>query len=232
MGKEAERKKVVKHSLILITTTGVIFLWAISPYESFATQIAASLLALFITKHIFREHLNRYQESLIDSVVLTALVLVIVTATGSLASPLFFLIYFLLFILSLLLEPTIPLTLSFALIVYFLFASPINKTADLLSLFSFPLITPLSVYFGKEHKRKIYYQHNTLHLKETIRRETEDVFFWLTTTFSRYLEQVFANLENLPRVSEEQKPYLKKIKDSLLRLKKMADKLKKAIEED
>lgn len=223
---------IFKHSLLLISVVIVIFLWAISPYESFATQIVATLLALFITKHIARDHLTTYRESLIDSLILTGLVLVIVTATGGLASPLFFLVYFLLFILSLLLEPTIPLVLSFSLVIYFMFANPINSPSELLPLFSFPLITPLAVYFGREHKRNIYHKHDNLHLKESIRRETEDVLFWLTTTFSREMGKISQTIDKFPNLTQTQKPYLTSIKDAVSRLGKLGERLKQAIEED
>lgn len=223
---------VLKHSLLLILVVIVIFGWAISPYQTFGTQIVATLFALFLTKHFFRDHLTTQRESLIDSLILTALVLVIVTATGGLSSPLFFLVYFLLFILSLLLEPTIPLILAFSLIVYFLFASPINKIAEMIPLFSFPLITPLAVYFGREHKRNIYHKHDNLHLKESIRRETEDVLFWLTTTFAREMSRIAESLEQFPYLTDAQKPYLNNIKNAVFRLKKLGERLKEAIEED
>lgn len=222
----------MKHSLLLLSVVGLIFIWAVSPYQSFATQIITTLLALFITKHILREHLTTQKESLIDSLILTALVLTIVTSTGGLASPLFFLVYFLLFTLSLLLAPVIPLVLSFALIVYFLFTSSVTSFSQLLPLFSFPLITPLAVYFGREHKKKLYYKQDCLHLSETIRRETTDVFLWLTTTFSSKLKEISETLEKLPNVTEEQKPTLFKMKKSVSRLKKLGERLKEAIEED
>lgn len=223
---------VLKHSLLLLLVVIVIFCWAISPYQTFGTQIVATLLALFLTKHFFRDHLTTQRESLIDSLILTALVLVIVTATGGLSSPLFFLVYFLLFILSLLLEPTIPLILAFSLIVYFMFASPINSPSELLPLFSFPLITPLAVYFGREHKRNIYHKHDNLHLKESIRRETEDVLFWLTTTFSREMGKISQTIDKFPNLTQTQKPYLNSIKNAVFRLKKLGERLKEAIEED
>lgn len=223
---------IVKHSLLLLLVVCLIFLWAVSPYQSFATQIVATLLAAFITKHLFREHFTTRQESLIDSLILTALVLVIVTATGGLSSPVFFLIYFLLFVLSLLLTPTIPLILSFSLIVYFLFTSVIANIRDLLPLLSFPLITPLAVYFGREHKKEIYHKHDILHLKESIRRETTDVLLWLTTTFTREIGKISDNLDKFPEASERQKPYLNNLKQTVGKLQKLGNKLKQAIEED
>lgn len=223
---------VVKHSLSLLFTVALIFVWAVSPFENFSTQIVALLLALFVTKHIFREHLNSHQESLFDSLLLTALVLVVVSATGGLTSPVFFLVYFLLFVLSLLLTPTIPLVLSFSLIVYFLFTTIILKPSELLGLFAFPLITPLAVYFGKEHQKKIYHKHDVYHLRETIRRETEDVLFWLTTTFSKEMNLITEAIEKIPDLTDVQKTYLEGVQKSILKLKKLGDKLKQAIEED
>ena len=229
---QPDYQQILKHSLLLLSVVGLVFLWAVSPYHSFATQIIATLLALFVTKHLFRHHLTTRQESLLDSLILTGLILVIVSATGGLASPVFFLIYFLLFALSLLLEPTIPLILSFSLIIFFLFTTAVSKTSELLPLFSFPLITPLAVYFGRQHKAGVYQKHDILHLKESVRRETEDVLFWLTTTFSREMGKISETLEKFPNISNLQKPYLETIQKELARLKKLGEKLKQAIEED
>lgn len=223
---------VVKHSLILIVTIGLIFIWAISPYQTFAVQIGASLLALFVVKFAFREHITPHTDSLFDSVILTALVLTIVSASGGLSSPVFFLIYFLLFILSLLLTPTIPLVISFVLILYFLFSSPISLQSDLLPLLSFPLITPLAVYFGRQHKGKLYSDHTAMHLQESLRRETRDVLMWLSTTFSQNMEDLHSELDKIPNITDLQKPSIKAMQQTLIRLSKMGKRLQEAVEED
>ncbi len=113
-----------------------------------------------------------------------------------------------------------------------MFAQPVGKINELLPLFSFPLITPLAVYFGKEHRKKLYHQHDALHLKESLRRETEDVLFWLTTTFSNSLKRIADNLNKLPNPTKEQTIYLNKIDQEIRNLKKLGEKLKQAIEED
>lgn len=225
-------KYILKHTLLLLFTVFLVFLWAISPYDSFATQIVSSLLAVYILKHVFRSHLERMQQSLIDSLILTALVLVIITVTGELSSPFFFLIFFLLFALSLMLNPTIPLILSFSLLVYFLFTSTITKTSELLPLLSFPLITPLAVYFGKQHSQTVWQKRDILRLKQSLERETEDVFLWLTTLFSQELEQLLDMINRFPHLSVSQKPFLENIKTRILGLKKLGQRLKQAIEED
>lgn len=228
----ADYNKILKHSLYLLGTVSLIFLWAVSPYHSFATQIIATLLALYVTKHLLRNHISVQTESLLDSLILTALILVIVTATGGLTSPLFFLIYFLLFALSLLLAPAIPLILSFSLIIFFLFTSSVAKTNELLPLFSFPLITPLAVYFGRQHKQNLFQKQNILHLNESVRRETEDVLLWLTTTFSRETEKILDLLNKLPNISDLQKPTVDLISREIAKLKHLGERLKQAIEED
>ena len=223
---------VVKHSIFLIITIALVFLWAISPYETFSVQIAASLFSLFIVKFAFREHISPHTDSLLDSAILTALVLTIVSATGGLISPVFFLVYFLLFILSLLMTPTIPLIISFVLIVYFLFTSPVTSQTDLLPLLSFPLITPLAVYFGRQHSGRIHAQHNVMHLQESLRRETRDVLMWLSTTFSKNMEELHTELDKIPNVTDLQKPSIKVMQQTLIRLSKMGKRLQDAIEED
>lgn len=223
---------VVKHSLILIFAIAIILIWAISSYTMFAVQIVASLFALFIVKFAFRDHINPHTDSLLDSVILTGLVLTIVSATGGLSSPVFFLVYFLLFILSLLLTPAIPLIVSFVLILYFLFTSDITVQSDLLPLLSFPLITPLAVYFGKQHRGKLYSDHTVMHLEETIKRETQDVMLWLSTTFTQHMEELHTELDKIPNITDLQKPSIKAMQQTLIRLSKMGKRLGDAIKED
>lgn len=222
----------LSHSMYLLATVLLCLFWAISPYKMFATQIGATLLSLYIIKHMFREHINLKLEIIIDSVVLCGLTLVIVTSTGGLNSPVFFLIYFLLFALSLMTTPTIPLILAFALIIYFLFTSLITSFKELLPLASFPLITPLAVYFGKEHKKNLYQKQDVLNLKETIRRETEDVMLWLTTVFTREVDYIKEKIDEFPGITDSQRPTIKSLSDSTDKLKRIGDKLKQAIEED
>lgn len=223
---------VVKDSIVLLLTVSLIFIWAISPYESFAVQIAASLLAVYVTKFAFRRHLSIRTETLIDCTILTALILTTVSATGGLSSPVFFLIYFLLFILSLLLTPTIPLIISFALIIYFLFSSTVSTQSELIPLLSFPLITPLAVYFGRQHKGRLSATHDAMHLTETVRRETSDVLMWISTTFTRNLEELHTEIEKIPNLTEIQWPHIKKLQQTIIRLSKMGRKLQDAIQED
>ncbi|MBI2029966.1 hypothetical protein HYT02_06110 [Candidatus Gottesmanbacteria bacterium] len=221
-----------KYAIVLRCTVCLIFIWAISPYQSFGVQIAASLLAIYVTKFAFRHHLSITTETLIDSTILTALTLTIVSSSGGLTSPVFFLVYFLLFILSLLLTPTIPLIISFALILYFLFSSSISTQSELIPLLSFPLITPLAVYFGRQHKGRLHAQHDAMHLTETVRRETQDVLLWISTTFTRNLEELHTEIEKIPNLTDLQWPHIKKLQQTIIRLSKMGRKLQDAIEED
>lgn len=231
-GSANSPEHTLRHSIYLLATVLLCLIWAISPYKMFATQIGATLLSLYIIKHMFKEHINGKTETMIDSIVLCGLTLVIVTSTGGLNSPVFFLVYFLLFALSLMTTPTTPLVLSFALIIYFLFSTSITSFTQLLPLASFPLITPLAVYFGKEHKRNLYQKHDVLSLKETVRRETEDVMLWLTTVFTKELKYIKEKIDEFPNLSDRQKPYIKSLSDSTDKLKRIGDKLKQSIEED
>lgn len=97
---------------------------------------------------------------ILESIVSTVSVILIVSGTGNLTSPLFFLNFFLLFELSLLLEPIIPLFLSFLLIIFYIFTSTTGDSLDsFLVLLSFPVMTPLALFFGnfylKNKRQKI-----------------------------------------------------------------------------
>lgn len=142
------KAKPVFHAAVLIAVTIVTFFWVTDDTLSYySLQLSAILLLTLIFSHRILKPLTF---KLVESTISTFAVLLIVSATGGISSPLFFLNYFLLFELSLLLEPTIPLLLSLAVGGYYLLLSGSGTTPfNLLELLAFPVMTPLAIYFGK-----------------------------------------------------------------------------------
>lgn len=141
-------KKAVQHSLILFLAIVVIFLWQEnSTLSYYSLQLSGVLLlTLVISHHILKPKSFK----LVESTISTMAVLLIISSTGGLTSPLFFLNFLLLFELSLLLEPLIPLFLSGILIIYFmLLTSSYPNHLVWLELLAFPLMTPLAIFTGQ-----------------------------------------------------------------------------------
>ena len=141
-------KKSVQHSLILLLAIVVIFLWQENAnLNYYSLQLSGILLlTLIISHHVLKPKSFK----LVESTVSTMAVLLIVSSTGGLSSPLFFLNFLLLFELSLLLEPLIPLFLSGILLVFYMMLTTSSPNYLIfLELLAFPLMTPLSIFTGQ-----------------------------------------------------------------------------------
>ena len=138
----------VWHSLLLLFAIFLTFLWVNDEIlANYSLQLTAFLLlAVLLIRHLHRSSAYKLAESTVS----TISVLLITSATGGLSSPLFFLNHLLLFELSFLLEPSIPITLSIGLMVFYLYSHQVGGSpTQLLILFSFPVMTPLAYFFGK-----------------------------------------------------------------------------------
>jgi hypothetical protein len=222
------------HSLFLLTAIGLTFVWVNHPTLSLYTL---QLIAFFILFYFLNTKLKTKNESnlkkyalsqLITAIIFTMVVLLLVVSTGSLSSPLFFLIYFLLFGLSLTLEPTITVSLSGFLIIFFLLTNPLDAVNHLTSLASLILITPLSLFFGKQYlkvlaqKGKIrILKQEAYKLAKDIETEEDNILLWLSLNFRHSITQIIDSnsqiLEN-PGLSLKQQDLLKK---SLTHAKKL-----------
>ena len=216
--------KDVKDSLIIIITCLLTFLWSKTPLGSFSLQFSALLFLFFMIAKRFFKKTTLFIP--LKAIFFTILILLLVFDTGSLFSPLFFLLYFLLFSLSLLLEPQIALTLSLSLIVIFLIdLKEVESLESLIPLFSLPFITPLAVFFGREHQK----------LEETEKELDHDekaTLLWLATTFKEHLDNISDLLLNISNndLNTQQQKDLKAINHNVKRLKTLGEKLKNEVE--
>ena len=147
------RKNTALHAVLLILVLIFIFYWTNESFLSgYSLQLTAFLLlVLIITRRMVKPTTFRVVESLVS----TAAVLLVVSASGGISSPLFFLNYFLLFELSFLLEPAVPLFLSAGLIFFYLSTGQVQEsTIRLMELLAFPFMTPLAYLFGKLYQKE------------------------------------------------------------------------------
>lgn len=216
--------KNIKDSLLIITISFFAFLWSKSPLADFSLQLSAFLFLVFLISKRFFKKTSFFSTS--QALFFTLLVLILVFDTGGLSSPIFFLVYFLLFCLSLLSEPQTAFILSLTLIILFLFSlKEIRDFTHLIPLFSLPFITPLAIFFGREHQRLKATEKELAH-------DEKQTLLWLTTTFKEHLSNISEYLQNISteNLDEKQKQTLKEIEHNAKRLKSLGEKLKSAVE--
>lgn len=216
--------KDVKDSALIIIVCFFAFLWSKTPLADYSLQLSAFLFLLFLlVKRFFKKTSFLLP---LEAIFFTLLILVLVFDTGALTSPLFFLVYFLLFSLSLLLEPQTAFILSLTLIILFLFTlEEIKSFTYLIPLFSLPFITPLAVFFGREHQE-------LKQAEKEIAHDEGQTLLWLTTVFSQHLHKTSEHLQNIKKdnLTDQQKKELGAMDHQLKRLETLGEKLKNTVE--
>jgi len=202
------------HALMLIATLALSFLFSKTPLSQYDLQIGALLfIVLFAAQRVLK-----IKSRLLESVVYTFIIMLIVNSSGGIASPFFFLIYFLLFSLSLLLEPIIPITVTLALIVFFLLSLPENQSLkNLIPVFSLAFLTPFALFLGEEYV-KIKRLENRLGQTQT------STFLFLSLMLKNHLKNILEAAENFMGDHE-----LHEIKRNAGRMEKLIDKFEKTI---
>jgi len=235
--------KFLLHSLFLISAVVLAFFWTANPFLSIYTlQLTAVFILLFFLNQFLARHRRGKINLTIDAVVFTMVVMLLVTSTGGLTSPLFFLIYFLMFGLALFFEPLITLTLTAAMILFFIFTPTKQNTAEeALQLFSLLLVTPLALFFGKqylqvlrdEEKIKILEEEEKI-AQEQIETEETNVLLWATLELKRglmtILDEVSHLLGDVSHLTVSQKERLLKIRERALHLLETGKKLKEEVD--
>ena len=236
--------KFLLHCLFLVASVSLAFFWTSNPALSFYTL---QLTALFVLLYFVNQAITRRSKNpfglVIDATIFTLVVLLLVTSTGGLTSPVFFLIYFLLFGLALLFEPAITVALTLLLVIFFIL-TPTSKPAleAILQLFSLVLITPLALYFGSQYLRLLEKEDKIKILKQEVKisdsqieKQETDTLLWLSLnlrkTTTEVLDDVAHLLADIGRLSVSQKERLLKIRAKLLGLLQSGEKLKKEVDE-
>ncbi|PJC33667.1 hypothetical protein CO048_02595 [Candidatus Roizmanbacteria bacterium CG_4_9_14_0_2_um_filter_35_15] len=207
--------KEIVHSLVLVFTIVLTFIFPKTNLASYELQITAGLFViLYLAKKIFVPESS--QSRLIESVIFTLVILGIINSTGGLSSPFFFLNYFLLFSLSLLLEPIISITTTLTLIIFFLFSLPANQSfSTLLPIISLAFITPFALYLGEEHRKNEK-------LKVKNEKTKEETFLFLSLLLKNHLKNIKEAIENFVGDHE-----LTSIRKSVSRMEKLIEKFEK-----
>ncbi len=180
--------KELVHSFILIVCIALSFVFPQTPLAAYDIEIAAGLfVVLFFARRI---NLFSRRTRLLESTVFTLIIMVVVNTTGGLHSEFFFLIYFLLFALTLLLEPIIPIIMTLALMIFYLFTLPANSSlSHLLPIFSLACMTPFALILGNEYEE-------TLRLEKSMKQQKEDTYLFLSLMMKNHLNHIKKSIDN------------------------------------
>ena len=200
--------KIITQSLVLILSFIFVFIFEMTPLSSLTSQILGLLIvAYFISS--FRKKgkgfVSMGGEGPWGVFILNTLIFVLIFSTGSINSPLFFLLYFLGFGIAFVFEP--PITFVFIVGAILVFGPDVlqnDLTNNLLKIGSLILISPLAFFFGEEYRRNLKEQEEL----EALEERTKDA----ADTISEDIEEVIKNekqnlkekdIEKLNEVLEE-----------------------------
>jgi hypothetical protein len=237
-------KQTVFYILILIISVGFAYFWTKNELLlNYSLQFISLLVILYLTIQFLakKTNISKTNKVIIDVSVLTAVTYLIVFSTGSLFSPLFFLIYFLLFGISLLFEPSSAVALAIISVIFFLFTPRKEIFDEFLQLASLFLITPLALIFGTQYiqllqsneKVKILATKGKELAKEVSLQESE-VKAWTEGEFKNQLIKIWESVENLvtnPSCGSVHKQQLQDISGKLSKLMESGEKMEKKIEQ-
>lgn len=235
--------KFLLHSLFLIAAVFLAFFWTNHPTLSVYTlQLIAVFVFLFFLSQFIARKKHQPLNLTIDAVVFTMVVFLLVTSTGGLTSPLFFLVYFLMFGLALLFEPTLTFSLAVGMILFFIVTTnPETLLEEILSLFSLLLITPLALFFGTQYLKLLESQEKIKILEEEgkiseeqIQQTETNTLLWTTLELKQNLTEILEQTSNLlsdiAHLTISQKERLLKIREQALELLKTGEKLKEEVD--
>jgi len=190
-------------SLIIALLFSLFWVNLSSPYS---LQLMAALMIIFLLNYKLTK--NKLFNSSVNLAVFSTAVLILVSETGGLSSPLFFLIYFLLFGVAFLSSPSVVLACTLAIILFF---SPSLKTVNaVIQLASLILITPLAIIFGKQYLELLKQQGRIVILKKekgetekSLKKQETSILIWISlnlknglTEIGDYLSQLLSDISH------------------------------------
>jgi hypothetical protein len=178
--------KLLFQSLVIILSFILILIW----YQTPLNQLTAPLLGVLIASYLVislrrrgKAFLSMGGDGPLGIFILNTLIFILIFSTGSVSSPIFFLLYFLGFGISFVFEPAA--TFVFVIGALFIFLPDVFKndvTTNLLKVGSLVLISPLAYFFGKEYRLNDKKEGELEALKErtksaadTISRDVEEI---------------------------------------------------------
>jgi hypothetical protein len=212
-------KNFAVHTTLLLFSVAGVFFWLNTPFLFPLTlQLVAVLVLAYAAVHwMGKKKRTRGTRSTIpfDLTLLTSMILLLVTETGALTSPFFFLLYFLLFAVALLYEIEATLILTGTLLLFFLLlpSTDFSNLSSLSELSALLMITPLAIFAG--HQKEVIAEETALaaRLKGELSAEENDTLIFLSLNLKKTL---LASLDSLSLVIP--KTPVKEMRDHLTTL--------------
>ncbi|GIW62060.1 MAG: hypothetical protein KatS3mg089_0912 [Patescibacteria group bacterium] len=195
--------QLLKQALFLFTSFGVVFLWKESTFVEFTIPLLGFLVFLYLLlaskkpllwkksqsventqQHSLEQNKKKiFNKDEINIFILNTIVFLLIFSTGSLKSPLFFLLYFISFGIAFVLLPQIVFVFILGSILIFIPDALSNQTPsdtkllseNLVKLASLGLISPLAYFFGKEYQERLIHQEKDKEVAEIISNEAANV---------------------------------------------------------
>lgn len=188
------------HTTYLLLSILFAYFWSTSPILSkYNLQLTGALVLLyFVTKIYHTTRQSRPTAGLLSSLILTVISLLLIFSTGSIQSPLFFLIDFLLFALALLFGPLQAGAVAVLIISLFSWQNHASFTPEvLIGLAQIIFITPLAIIFGKIYLANLESSGKIKILREVINEEEADSLLWISTSAKPSLSTILNSISDL-----------------------------------
>ena len=227
-------------TLLVASTLGVYFWLTIPSLAPFTLQLVAVLVLLYLGSHALKSHRPTwFHRSTIplDLTILTSMILLLVSETGSLASPFFFLCYFLLFAVAMLYEIEATILLTGVRTLFFLFVEKTTLSGPVLSnvegvewgtqIISLIMITPLAIFTGHSYESKLTEERQ-------LAREETDTLTFLSLNLKRTLVSALDTLSlTIPQTQAKNiRANLQTLYEDLKNLYRSADELESTIDQE
>lgn len=181
--------KLVLQALVLILSFVIVFIWGQTPLSDYTVQILAFLVVLYLIVSARKKgkgFLTMGGEGPWGIFILNTIILLLIFATGSISSSLFFLLYFLGFGIAFVFEPpAIFVFIVGAVLVFLPDALKGDTFGNFIKVGSLLLISPLAYFFGREY-RKSDKQEDDIQALDERTKEAAD-------TISEDIEEVVKN---------------------------------------
>lgn len=224
----------------------ILFIWFWtnnSVLMAYSLQLTAFLIIFYFIVRIFLAKKNNfvYNNLFLDTIIFTAILLLVLSVTNGLTSPLFFVIYFYLFAFALLFEPSATIVITLAISLFFL--NQLNSINNILQLFSLLLFSPLAIYFGKQYLKLLASLEKIKILTKKSRQQSADItseetnsLLWLSLDFKDSLIEIIHHtaelLSDIGHLTLSQKEHLNEIRQTATNIIKSGEKLQKHIDQE
>jgi len=199
--------KILWHFLTLIGSFLFIFLWEQTLLDSFTIQLLGMLVLVYTLITFFRKQKNPKANfgGMSDIFILNTAIFLLISLTGNLYSPLFFLLYFLGFGITFIFEPWAVFIFTIGAVAIFL--PEILKNLALESFLragSLVLIAPLAFFFGASYKDRDTIEADIVALEERTKDAADTIAKDVETVLKDEKEKLKSeDVEKLNEILEE-----------------------------